>query len=148
MRNQTGSKLDVTKFRQAFVEGLKQNETVKSSGWTILPIEVADSDDAQDAIFQQKCEFAIYARFVVPRPAEVRPLYPDTLVYRDKSPDVKELIGLQCTVERTGYRVPLLIDRQYMKSPGAAEKGAEKLVALEAQKVVEVIGKKLAATPK
>lgn len=149
MRNQTASKLDVTRARQSLIDELSQNATVKSSGWTIVPIEVADSDDAQDALFQQKCDFAIYARFVVPKPAEVRPLYPDTMVYRDKSPATdKELIGLQCTVERTGYRVPLLIDRQYMKFPGSAEKGAEKLVAGEAQKVVEVIGKKLAATPK
>ncbi|HEX6880137.1 MAG TPA: hypothetical protein VF135_07225 [Terriglobales bacterium] len=148
MRNQTASKLDLTKSRQTLVDGLSQNATVKSSGWTIIPIEVADSDDAQDAIFQQKCEFAVYARFVVPRPAEVRPLYPDTMVYRDKPPADKELIGLQCTVERSGYRVPVLIDREYMKFPGSAEKGAEKLVTAEVQKVVEAIGKKMASTPK
>jgi hypothetical protein len=57
-------------------------------------------------------------------------------------------MGIQCTVEQTGNSIPALIDRQYGKNPELPQKGIEKMLSAEAQRIADAIDKKLSTSPK
>jgi hypothetical protein len=150
LRNRAATNFDVVKLRQLLMDGLSQTRLAKTGSLSIVPIEVGESEDAQAAVQSQSCDFAVYTRLLQQAPVE--PSNVDVsgeIRYRSSRVEPTQfLMGVQCTVERTGNSIPALIDRQFTKTPGKPQSGIEKILTAEAQRIADAIEKKLSFTPK
>lgn len=150
-RNQTPNKFDVVKLRQQLIDALNQAKMANAASLSVVPIEVAESEDAQAAVQAQSCQFAVYMRLL----QQVPPEHGDSvqlaggITYRGSAAERTQfLMGVQCTVERTGKAIPALIDRQYTKTAVLPQNGIDKILAAEVQRIASAIDQKLSSTPK
>lgn len=150
LRNQTPTQFDVVKLRQQLMDGLKQSKLTNAASLTVIPIEVAESEDALAAIQAQSCQFTVYMRLLQQAAADRSNVdVSGGITYRSGPQEkLQFLMGVQCTVERTGSTIPALIDRQYTKTPVLPQSGIDKILAAEVQRIAGAIDKKLAPTPK
>ena len=150
-RNLTPNKFDVVKLRQQLIDGLTQAKISNANSFSVVPIEVAESEDSQAAIQAQSCQFAVYMRLLQQAPPEHGGSVElaGGITYRGSSPERTQfLMGVQCTVERTGNAIPALIDRQYTKTAVLPQNGIDKILAAEVQRIATAIDQKLNPTPK
>ncbi len=147
-RDQTPNKFDVAKLRQQLIDSLAQAKLSNAEKLIVVPIEVAESEDAQAAVQLQECQFAIYTR-LLQAAAPTHDELAGGITYRSEhNPPTQFLMGIQCTVERTGSPIPALIDRQYSKLPTRPQVGIDKLLGAEVQRITEAIDKKLSSAPR
>jgi hypothetical protein len=146
LRNQTPNKFDVVKLRQQLMDGLNQTKLAKAGAMTVFSIEVSESEDAQAAVQAEKCEFAVYMRLLQVAPRPPSPDVSGGITYRSSAANpMEQIMGLQCTVERTGNPIPALIDRQYTKTPMVPQIGIEKLLSAEQLRIADAIEKKMSS---
>jgi hypothetical protein len=144
LRNQTPIKLDVVNLRQKLIDGLNQTKLGKAGTMTVVPIEVSESEDALAAVQSQGCQFAVYIRLLLAPPSAPPVDVSGGVTYRSSPVDnPQKIMGLQCTVERTGNPVPALIDRQFTKTAMLPQDGIEKVLVAEVQRIADAIEKKM-----
>ena len=150
LRNRTPNNFDVVKLRQLLIDSLTQTNLGKAGHLSVVTIEVAESEDAQAAVQAEKCGFAVYTRLLQQAPAEHDNVdVSGSITYRSSPIEKTQfLMGVQCTVEQPGNPIPALIDRRYGKNPELPQKGMEKMLSAEAQRIADAIEKKLSTSPK
>ena len=145
VRNLTPYKFDMVKLRQLLMDSVAQSKLGKTGAIKVMSIEVDNSDDAQEAIQESKCHFAIYTRILQQAPTSSGDPMGGGIIYRDgRTEQGQRIMGVQCTVERADTGIPALIDRQFNKFPGVPQTGTEKLLLAEGERVADAIAKKMA----
>lgn len=149
LRNQTPYKFDVVKLRQLLVDGLSQTRQARAGAMTVATIDVSESEDAQAAVQAERCGFAVYTRLLKAAPRPPPPDVSGGITYRSSPNEpTQQIMGLQCTVERTGNAIPVLIDRQYTKVAMVPLVGIEKLLGAEDRRIADAIENKMSTTAK
>ena len=144
IRNQTATKFELPKLGKTFLANLQSTKLAKDGSVTLVPIEANNSDDGKAEVEKAGCEFAIYTRILRKPKDDTRTLETGTTYEVSKHEDIPvEIYGLQCTVERTSSGMPILIDRQFDSRPTAGDRGVLKLLAAEASRIEEALGKKI-----
>lgn len=146
IRNQTATRFEMARLRQAFLEDLSATKLAKDNAIVLLPIEVDNSDDAGAELQKQSCVYAIYTRILrKPKEEAPRTLENGTTfeMTRHLEPP-EEIYGLQSTVESASSGMPILIDRQFDTQKSRDEKGVLKLLQLESGRIESALSRKLA----